>query len=163
MTTLSFVTTLLALIPLGIGHAQDALSQADSVVLERTPCFGTCPAYVLHITRSGAVLFQSRNRGDEGRRATGTIPAYKFEWILTSAKITAFLALPKRIAGDSRFCPQSATDHPTAIVTIFLPSGARRVEDYHGCYWAPVGLRQLEDVIDSVGGASRWVRPNTLP
>jgi Domain of unknown function (DUF6438) len=143
-------------------HAQRSVDNADSVVLERTACFGVCPAYLLHVSKSGAVLFESRNHRDERRRATDTIAAYKFQWILTSAMITDFLALPDRIQDDRRFCPQRVTDHPTAIVTIFLPGGPKRVEDYFGCYWAPAGLRQLEDVIDTVAGASRWIQPNPL-
>ena len=160
ITLRSLAIILILFVPFRRLHAQDSLDTADSVVLERTACFGLCPAYLLHVSKSGAVLFESQNRGDEERRATDTIPAYKFQRILTRAMITDFLALPDRIQGDKRFCPRSMTDHPTAIVTIFLPSGPRRVEDYHGCYWAPVGLRQLEDAIDTIAGVSRWIRPN---
>jgi len=156
------VIILVSAAPSQLVHGQDTLALADSVTLERTACFGLCPAYLLHVSRSGTVLFESRNRRDEGRRATDTIPTYKFQWIVSAARITHFLALPMRIESDPRFCPDQVTDHPTAIVTIFLPAGPRRVEDYYGCYWAPVGLRQLEEVIDSVAGTDRWVRPNPL-
>src|ERR687888_360851 len=45
----------------------------DSIVLERTACFGTCPAYRLRISAAGAVHFTSRNFGDSGRVATGRV------------------------------------------------------------------------------------------
>jgi len=142
--------------------AQDPLQAADSVVLERTLCFGMCPAYRLSVSRSGVVHFASRNPRDESRRAADTIPALQFEWILTRALVTDFLSLPDRIADDKHFCPGPATDHPTAIVTVFMPNRVKRVEDYHGCYWAPVGLRQLEDYIDEITKAGRWIRPASI-
>jgi len=142
--------------------AQDPLDAADSIVLERTLCFGTCPAYRLSVSRTGAVNFASRNPRDESRRAADTIPALQFQWILTRALVTDFLALPDRIADDTHFCPNRATDHPTAIVTVFMPNRVKRVEDYYGCYWAPVGLREMEDYIDEITKAVRWIRPASI-
>ena len=142
--------------------AQNPLDRADSVVLERTSCFGTCPAYRLRVSRSGSVLFESRNRAEEGRRESDNIAPEKFRWILTEALRIDFLALPDRIADEKRFCPARVTDLPTATVTIFLPDKVKRVEDYHGCFWAPAGLRELESVIDTVASSSRWVRPNRI-
>ncbi len=186
--------------PVWIAHAQNPLVDADSVVLERTGCLGPCPLYVLHVSRSGAVLFESRSHRDEVRRETDTIPAYKFQRILAQAVLVDFLALPDQIQRNNPFCPYWGTDAPTAIVTVFLPRTAKRVEDDHGCFYggsvAPtrgVGvmgltgdqvrgdaraaksgvdrvrrawadrqlqmsrLRQLEDMVDTVAGASRWV------
>ncbi len=114
-----------------------------------------------------------------------------------------FLALPDQIQRDNPFCPYWGTDAPTAIVTVFLPRTAKRVEDDHGCVyrdsvaptqgvgvmgltgeqvhrdaqaaksgvdrlrraWADLQLRmsrlrQLEDMVDTVAGASRWVGRN---
>ena len=186
--------------PVWIAHAQNPLVDADSVVLERTGCFGSCPAYVLHVSRSGAVLFESRTRRDEVQREKDTIPAYKFQRILAQVLLVDFLVLPDQIQRNNPFCPYWRTDAPTAIVTVFLPRTAKRVEDYHGCFysdsvaptrgvgvmgltgdqargdaraaksgvdrvrraWADLQLqmsrlRQLEDMVDTVAGASRWV------
>jgi hypothetical protein len=35
---------------------------ADRIILERTVCFGFCPAYLLEIDSAGTVSFQSKNR-----------------------------------------------------------------------------------------------------
>jgi uncharacterized protein DUF6438 len=132
---------------------------ADSVVLERTPCFGTCPAYRLSVARSGMIHFESRNPGEDGRRAMDSIPSNEFQTILVRAHFLEFLSLPDRIADDKRFCPHAVTDNPTTIITIFIPGKAKRVEDYHGCDWAPAGLRDLETYVDQVTNAKRWIRP----
>src|SRR5207249_8238882 len=74
----------------------DPIYTADSVVLERTPCYGTCPAYRLSVSRSGMIHFESRNRGEEGRREQASIPVNEFETILVRARLLEFLALPDR-------------------------------------------------------------------
>src|SRR5438874_541135 len=135
----------------------DPIYSADSVVLERTLCFGTCPAYRLSISRSGVIYFESRNPEDE-RRARDSIPVSDFETILVQAHLVDFLSLPDRIADDRRFCPHDVTDNPTTIVTIFIPARPKRVEDYYGCSWAPAGLRDLETYIDEITKAKRWIR-----
>ncbi len=141
----------------------DPLYTADSVVLERTLCFGTCPAYRVSVSRSGMIHFESRNPGEDGRRAKDSMPVNDFETILVRAHLLEFLSLPDRIADDKRLCPHDVTDNPTSIITIFIPGQPKRVEDYYGCDWAPAGLRNLETYVDEVTNAKRWIRPARHP
>jgi hypothetical protein len=142
-------------------------SQADSIVLERTMCYGTCPAYRLRLSNAGEVHFDSRNPGDEGRQATDTVAAAAFPGLISRAKAVGFFDLPSEIAADSVLCHNRATDHPTVVVTIFAKGQTKRVEDYHGCFEtvehetlpAITQLRAFEVEIDSALGSSRWVRP----
>ena len=136
-------------------------------MLERSTCFGTCPAYRLRLSDSGEVRFESRNPGDEGRRATDTVAAATFPALISRAKRVGFFGLPSEIAADSVLCHNRATDHPTVIVTVFAKTQTKRVEDYHGCFEtvehetlpAITSLRAFEFEIDSAVGSSRWVRP----
>jgi hypothetical protein len=131
----------------------------DSVVLERTLCFGVCPAYRLTITRVGAVRFESRNPGDSGRTASATISVSDFATLTVLGLGSTDLAeLPDRIADEPKYCRHWATDHPTVVVTVFAGTQTRRVEDYQGCMWAPASLREFENRIDSTAHSSRWVR-----
>ena len=129
----------------------------DSIVLERTRCFGICPAYRLSLARSGAVRFRSLNPGDSTRTASDTLPRGAFERLARQAAELGFDALPDRIAG-SELCGTMATDHPSAIVTLFRGARAKRVEDYHGCYPGPAALRRFELAVDSTARSERWVR-----
>ena len=139
----------------------------DSIVLERTLCFGTCPAYRLSLTRNGRVSFESRNPGDSGRVGTDRIPSQSVEALHAIARELGFTTLPDTIARSRTLCPDRATDHPTATVTIFQGASWKRVVDYRGCFAASdhstvtiVGkLRAFEAAIDSVAGSARWVRP----
>jgi hypothetical protein len=140
---------------------------ADSLVLERTLCYGTCPAYRLRIGGDGAVAFTSRNPGDTSGTKTDSIAPSQVEWLLGEAERRDFYSLPTVIADDSTLCPLRATDHPTATVTIFRQDSSHTVVDYHGCYTdhdlgtarRVTELRRLEAAIDSIAQSSRWVRP----
>jgi Domain of unknown function (DUF6438) len=139
----------------------------DSIVLERSTCFGTCPAYRLRLSDSGEVRFESRNPGDEGRRVTDTIAASTFPALISTARSIGFFDLPSKILGDSVLCRIARSDAPTVVITIFTKAQTKQVQDYLGCsetrahetFQPLVRLRAFEVEIDSAVGSSRWVRP----
>jgi hypothetical protein len=154
-----------------VGFSTAAVAQhaaLDSVVLERTACFGTCPAYRLTVTATGKVRFASRNRGDTARAAEDSISPAAMTTLLAAAFRLRALDLPARIADDHALCPDRATDHPTVTVGLFWPAGQQQIVDYHGCYLSSdhsvadrLGdLRRFETTVDSVTQSQRWVRPN---
>lgn len=136
----------------------------DSVVLERSLCFGTCPAYRLRVSRTGEVLFSSRNPGEEHLAAIDTVEAWVTDSLASEAGRSGFFSLPDRIP-----CQTMASDHPTITIGVF---GARtkRVVYYTGCHLgsdpslasALRGLPQLAARVDTLTRASRWIRPARL-
>lgn len=146
----------------GVAEAE----RVDSIVLERTLCYGTCPAYRLSVDRDGVVRFASRNPGDS-LSATDTVPALTLDSLAALADRTAFHALPDRIDRQSpTFCPDYATDHPAMVVSMY-GSRSKTVHYYTGCYLrsdhtahaALIDLRRLAAAMDSATGAKRWIRP----
>ena len=145
---------------------------ADSIVLERTMCFGTCPAYRLSVTAGGRVSFLSLNPGDSGLAGSDTISREKFASLVSQAESLGFFGLPDTIANDRVLCPLRATDHPTATLTVFRSADAKQVVDYHGCYAGTepsltrvptvIQLHLLEARVDSVARAERWITPAPL-
>jgi uncharacterized protein DUF6438 len=135
--------------------------EVDSIVLERTFCFGTCPAYRLSLTRAGAVHFRSRNPGDS-TAATDRVDPAQVAALAREAERIGFWSLPEVIRTDPRLCGAMATDHPGAIVTLYAAARTKRVDDYHGCRDVPPALRRFEARIDSVASSERWVRPADL-
>jgi hypothetical protein len=139
----------------------------DSIVLERSMCLGTCPAYRVRLSDSGEVRFESRNPGDESRRAVDTVPAATFPALISRATSIGFFDLPSKIVGDSVLCRVAETDAPTVVITLFTKAQTKRVQDYLGCSQTVahetlqpiVSLRAFEVEIDSALGSSRWVRP----
>ena len=130
----------------------------DSLVLERTRCFGSCPAYRLSIASTGAVRFRSRNPGDTARTASDSVDPAAFRLLMDEAARIGFRALPDEIA-ESRLCGRMASDASSVIVTLFGAEGNKRVDDYRGCHGGPRPLRDFQDRIDSVAGSRRWTRP----
>jgi hypothetical protein len=142
---------------------------ADSIVLERTLCYGSCPAYRLSIRGDGLVRFVSRNPDDTTGMKTDSIAPAQVAWLVQEAERLGFFALPPVIENDSTLCPLRATDHPGATVTISRADSTYRVVDYLGCYsdhdlavnQRVRQLRGLEIEIDSIAHSSRWVKPAT--
>jgi len=138
-----------------------------AITLERTICFGTCPAYQLTLDRAGRVSFVSRNPREAGRTATGRVAPSVLDFLYAQAVHLAFFALPDTLIGDPTYCTHQPTDQPSAIVKITTDAGAKSVVDYHGCAadspTASETLRRLrifEAAIDSLTGSNRWVQPN---
>ncbi|HEV2736150.1 MAG TPA: DUF6438 domain-containing protein [Longimicrobiaceae bacterium] len=138
---------------------------ADSIVLERTRCYGTCPAYRLSLAATGRVAFTS-HYPDEGRSETGRTSPDAFRRLLREAEAAGFFVLPDTIANDPALCASPRTDSPTVTVAVFAAAGAKQVVHYRGC-GAPddpqatrrlAALRELEARIDSTAGSGRWVR-----
>lgn len=138
-----------------------------SITLERTTCFGTCPAYRLTADRSGNVSFTSLNPSDSARAESGRVAPSVLDSLYARAVRIGFFALPDTLLGDSTFCWRYATDLPGATVTIDTDTGSKSVNDYHGCAAnTPAAsaklseLRIFEAAIDTLTGSSRWIQPN---
>ncbi len=154
-----------------VGKSDNATTQTstDSLVLERTVCFGFCPAYRLRLSSADEVRFESHNRGDSARVASDTVARGTYATLISRARKIGFYDLPAEILKDSALCHNRATDHPTVITTIYSGASTKQVSDYHGCFetvehevLAPIQkLRAFENEIDSAVHSSRWVRPNT--
>lgn len=166
---MAHVTTLVALAATAACHPAPSTDDArridaDSIVLERSVCFGFCPAYRLTLQPNGAVHFVTTARGDSVQRAD-TIAPRGVAWLAAEAHRAGFYSLPREIVRDKVLCPMPATDHPTATVTIFRGDSTHSVIDYSGCFTghdltvaAPLGpMRRYENAIDSVAGSRRWV------
>lgn len=135
----------------------------DSITLERSPCFGTCPAYRLSLRRDGILVFVSRTRGDTIR---DSIAPSALVWLRDEAARRELTALPEVIVRDRSLCPSMRSDSPTATVTLYWPTRRHRIMDYLGCFAGdnPLtpprlsSLRRFEAAIDSVARTARRLR-----
>ena len=137
------------------GSAMSA--QAPVVItLERTACFGACPAYSVRITGDGRVHFE----GKEFVRVVGPADAR-----IAPESVAALVAEFERIGFarlDARYesivnadgSRSFVTDLPTTTTSIRIGSELKRVVDYVG---APPALRALERRIDEVAKTQQWI------
>jgi Domain of unknown function (DUF6438) len=132
---------------------QQGLAPLDDetvITLQRTQCFGSCPAYQISIFGSGRVEFNGEAFVCEKGRATAQIDPASMQTLLKGLDMVAFNAMPNYIRED-------ATDAPTATVTLKRPTGLHAVRHYHGDSAAPRLLNWIEDRIDEIAGSALWV------
>src|SRR5213078_3422484 len=85
-----------AMIPKAIFVGQK--SNDDTITLERTVCFGTCPAYKLTIKSDGNVRFEGRQFTKTKGTATGKISANQFRQLVNEFKKINYFTLPDAYA-----------------------------------------------------------------
>lgn len=167
------------LLPLLLGFAGDlsgqaparSLTQIDSVILVRTGCLGTCPAYRLLVPANGSIHFVSQNPRDANRSAyqpsTGAM-MQRIERVLADQH---FASLPEMSMGVGPYCRVMRTDHPSISVTLYR-ARMRISRSYNlGCAGLGPGdslplpyLRSLSviaDSIDAIAAKAEWIRPST--
>ena len=138
--------------PLGKDQSEPADTKGTVVRLERTECYGTCPAYSVEIHGDGSVEYEGKAYvGKKGKQRGQIAPE-------------AVVALAGRFdkAGFFRLhwadpCDAVATDNPTAKISFTTGLRTRTIEDYHGNGCMPKVLRELEDEVDRVAGTARWI------
>lgn len=121
---------------------------ADSLILriERTPCFGMCKAYRLHVYQSGYATYEGRVHVElegmhEARVGRDTLDA-----ILREAERIGFFALDD--VYDSE-----VTDLPSTIIHIAIDERDKRVLGRVG---TPAGFRSFAEYIEALLVPMAW-------
>ena len=94
-----------------------APTAADPVLtFERTPCFGTCPAYRLLVYADGRVAYEGRRAVPLMGKHDLKLPANAVAEMLQQAKVAHFEGFEKQYTSG-------ATDMPTTVVAIRQADG----------------------------------------
>jgi hypothetical protein len=122
--------------------------------LERTMCFGTCPAYRVTVRGDGTVLFDGEPNVYLPGHHTAHIAPEAVTELLEAFRAANFLsALPKYVGGW--------TDNPTETLTLRMNGMTKTVVDYIGLdEGLPLAVKNLESAVDTVAGTERWVKKN---
>ena len=124
----------------------------DEVVisLERTPCFGPCPAYSLMIFSDGRVIYQGNKYvAVEGKRKY-KIPKYKIKELVKHFHRIGYFDLKD-------LYEPIATDGPGCITCISINGHTKRVAHWQPSN-APPSLDELEEKIDEIAGSAKFVK-----
>ncbi|MDZ7719268.1 MAG: DUF6438 domain-containing protein [Balneolaceae bacterium] len=138
-------------IPQGLSE----FSTADTLVqMERTVCFGTCPAYTLSILKDGKVTFNGREFVDHKGIATGQMSQKNLDVLIQRIRESHFMDVPSSPECESRY-----TDHSSVFLTVKLEDERNSVSHYLGCkgFQYEGELYELEEAIDSLAGVDKWV------
>jgi Domain of unknown function (DUF6438) len=130
--------------------------------MERGPCFGTCPTYLVSVDGRGVVRFESRNRQDSGTVAVDTVGERGVAALRAAAERLRLDTLASSYRLGESSCGEGHTDAPTVTLAVRTAVREVRVVDYHGCPSVPPALREFEQLVDSVAGTSRRAQPNRI-
>jgi hypothetical protein len=120
--------------------------------LERTCCYGSCPAYRVSIDGDGTVNY-------DGISSVGLTGHYKahidssvVDSLIDRFREAKFLSALPSYNGNW-------TDNPTQTLTLSINGHTKKVVDYVGVdAGLPWAVRELENAIDQAADTSRWVK-----
>ena len=144
------------------GHSGQAATSQNipqdlKITLERTACYGTCPAYKLTITADGAVVFEGRHFvKKEGATINSAISQERLKQLMAEFDRVKFFSLEDDYSETRLSCP---TDQPSAITSIRINGKSKTINHYLGCLEpkVPKGLTELENKIDEIVNTAQWL------
>ncbi|MEK7950092.1 DUF6438 domain-containing protein [Luteolibacter sp. Y139] len=119
----------------------------QSISLERTACYGTCPVYTVILHRDGRAEYKPRAHLAQQGDFEGEINSYEFERLSYLLEKNGF----ERMNGSYK---AGFTDAATCIVTASSSSGAKKVSDYGGA--GPINLWVIQQLIDGIRARTDW-------
>lgn len=123
-----------------------------AITLERTVCFGFCPAYRVTITGDGRVTYVGERFVNVRGEQRATIPAADVQRLLQRFDEVGFNNLRDEYRAQ-------VSDLPTFTVTLERNGRRKTVVDYGGTSAGmPESVRALQDEIDRVANTAQWVR-----
>lgn len=122
--------------PERFGSATDSLFFS----LERTPCFGKCPAYTVTIYRSGFAEYTGRSNAPRQGRHTGRVDQAVLESLLEQAEAIGYFGLADSYDGP-------VTDLPSTITRIVSGDRDKRIVARHK---TPPALKSFAQQADSL-------------
>jgi hypothetical protein len=126
----------------------------SEIVLERGPCFGTCPIYQVTLRSDGSATFIGWNHVSRVGVYSGAITPAEFRRVADRFESARFWALD-----DSYLHP--VTDLPVVRMTLLRSDSSRKAVRDHGAVGVaavegPAVLLELQSAIDRVADGITW-------
>jgi hypothetical protein len=159
--------TLVVLLLLGIAGQQstklpdlNALSNTDikasTIMLARTGCYGSCPAYTVTIHGDGRVEYNGKRYVKVTGAQTGRMEEAAVRGLLGEFAKAGFLSIADQYGESACACDRVCTDMATATTELSVSGTTHRVVHYRGCVCAPKALFDLEQAIDKAANTEQW-------
>lgn len=134
-----------------------AQRQFKLITLERRPCYGTCPVYLVTVAGDGRVVFDGRQYVDSVGRYTSRMSARKVAALRRLFDEAAYFRMDGTYAPGQKHCSMYVSDAPRVITSIATATRKAKVEHDRGCADAPKNLDSLERKLDEMIGTARWI------
>ena len=126
------------------------------ITLERTECFGSCPAYSVEIRGDGTVTYTGVEYVAIAGKHHARISPAAVHQLVDAFRSVRYFHLHDVYAAD-------ITDNPTYKTSITFDGIHKSVVDYAGeraLPPMPSAVRDLEETIDRIAGTQRWLCGN---
>jgi hypothetical protein len=125
------------------------------ITLQRTVCFGFCPAYTLAIYADGRVEYNGENYVEVTGAQTGSITQEQLQQLADAFNAADYFNLKDSYAAQ-------VTDLPTQVTSFTWAGQTKTISNYGGCLddsddKAPQALCDLPDLIDQITNSAQWV------
>jgi hypothetical protein len=148
------------------------ISSFDQLALERTECFGMCPAYRLTVSGSGDVRYEGLNFVETKGQVDDRLSGQQVNDLIAAINECNFFALRESYQGEIDGCPEVCSDMPSAIISVTVEGKTKRIQHYLGCTERsrdhsviphPLKLYNLENRVDEIVGTKRWIKGTPTP
>jgi len=138
--------------------ALTAMSDQDlrqvAIHLERSTCYGDCPAYKLAIFGDGRVEYEGLKHVKDIGARQGRLEAADVRRLLAEFDKANYFTI-EQFTEEHCTCTL-CTDMPTTITELKAGGATHRVQHYYACTCAPKPLFSLEQSIDEIARVARW-------
>jgi len=141
--------------PLQLSNLSDGELKELVISLERTTCYGNCPAYKVAVYGDGRVQYEGKKNVKQMATQEGRLQPADLRKILSAFDKAGYFSI-KQYTEESCSCTL-CTDMPTTITEIRAKGVTHRVEHYYGCRCAPKELWELEKSLDVIVGTEQWI------
>lgn len=137
-------------------HVAAPMVRSDSrvkITLQRTGCYGTCPAYTVSVS-TGGIVFEGQAFVVATGKHTDTVDAIEVRKLANKFVAADFYSM------DDNYTA-SVTDNPTFVLSISVDGRTKKVVDYVGAWEGmPAVVTELEEDVDELAGTQRWIKGN---
>lgn len=125
------------------------------ISLERTGCFGMCPAYRVDVHGDGRVVYHGKGYVDVQGMHAYRIPATHVANLVETLR-------NKGLWSDRTEYRAPITDNPTYMLTLRMGDEEHKIEDYAGRYVGmPLAVADFQREVDQVARTAMWLDLST--
>ncbi len=155
------------LVPAGQQRAPQALLDPfNTLTLERTQCYGTCPMYRIVVHYDGLVEYTGTRFVKTHGTASSRLTSVQIRELVEAVNDVEYFSLEDAYGFEGGGCPTNVTDMPTVVTSVTTDERTKTIQHNLGCREEsasglgavyPSVLAEFEAKIDGIVGTEQWI------
>jgi len=122
-------------------------TEISEIGIERTLCFGTCPAYSFIVKKDGSFSYEGTDFVERKGKYTGKVDLWTLNNVFKTIKDFGYMGFENEYY-------YTVTDNPTVYTTVVKNGQRKIIKNYANT--GPIKLWVIEQLIDSLMGNAKW-------